>query len=147
MLRSLKRDLASGADPLDLAVVTPEVEIKAFAALADEYGVPLMDETPRALTDTLPGRLLLDLLELPDAPTASRLLAIPELAPLTRSALERGVAGFEAVAALAEELGWGACGASGCACSSRRGTRWPGPRSSSRPACPPCGRTCSSATT
>ncbi len=107
VLGALKRDLASGVDPLELAVIAPEAEVKAFVALADEYGVPLMDETPRTLADTLPGRLLLDLLELPDAPTASRLLAIPELTPLTRAALERGVAGFQAIEALAEERGLG----------------------------------------
>ena len=107
VLRALKRDLASGVDPLELAVITPEAEVKAFVALADEYGVPLMDETLRTLADTLPGRLLLDLLELPDAPTASRLLAIPELTPLTRAALERGVAGSQAIEALAEEQGLG----------------------------------------
>ena len=105
VLRALKRDLASGFAPLDLAVIVPESEVRAFGALADEYGVPLMDETPRALADTLPGRLLLDLLELPDYPTASRLLAIPELTPLATAALEAGIAGFEAIEALAAELG------------------------------------------
>jgi hypothetical protein len=104
-LRAIKRDLAEGFEPLDLAVIAPSAEVRAFASLADEYGVPLMDETPRALADTLPGRLLLDLLELPDAPTASRLLAIPELAPLANAALERGIAGLEAIDALAVELG------------------------------------------
>lgn len=105
VLRALKRDLASGFAPLDLAVIAPQSELRAFAALADEYGVPLMDETPRALADTLPGRLLLDLLELPDYPTASRLLAIGELAPLASAALEAGIAGFEAIEALAAEIG------------------------------------------
>lgn len=105
VLRALKRDLAAGLDPLDLAVILPEGETTAFAALADEYGVPVMDETPKALADTLPGRLLLDLLELPDYPTASRLLAIPELAPLARAALDAGVAGFEPIEALARREG------------------------------------------
>jgi hypothetical protein len=90
---------------LDLAVILPEREVKAFLALADEYGVPLMDETPKALADTLAGRLLLDLLELPDYPTASRLLAIPDLTPLANAALLRGVAGLEAITVLAETLG------------------------------------------
>ena len=104
VLRSLKRDLAQGADALELAVILPGREAKAFVALADEYGVPLMDETPKALADTLAGRLLLDLLELPDYPTASRLLAVPELAPLANAALERGVAGLEAINVLAKTL-------------------------------------------
>jgi ATP-dependent helicase/nuclease subunit B len=104
VLRALKRDLAEGMDPLDIAVVLPERELRAFTALADEYGVPLMDESPRALADTLPGRILLDLLEIPDYPTASRLLAVPELAPLANAALSRGVAGMEAVSVLAAEL-------------------------------------------
>jgi ATP-dependent helicase/nuclease subunit B len=49
VLRSLKKDLAEGAEPLELAVILPEREIKAFLALADEYGVPMMDETPNRL--------------------------------------------------------------------------------------------------
>ena len=105
VLRSLKRDLAAGFDPLELAVILPEREARAFLTLADEYGVPTMDETPKALADTLPGRLLLDLLELPDHPTASKLLALPELAPLAKAALDRGVTGLQAITALAEELG------------------------------------------
>ena len=105
LLRSLKRDLAGGYDPLELAVILPEREVKAFVALGDEYGVPLMDETPKALADTLAGRLLMSLLELPDYPTASKLLAIPDLTPLANAALERGVAGLEAISVLAKELG------------------------------------------
>ena len=105
VLRSLKRDLAEGFDPLELAVILPEREVRAFLTLADEYGVPTMDETPKALADTLPGRLLLDLLELPDHPSASKLLALPELAPLAKAALGRGVAGLQAISALAQELG------------------------------------------
>jgi ATP-dependent helicase/nuclease subunit B len=101
VLRSLKKDLAEGVDSLDLAVILPEREIKAFLALADEYGVPMMDETPKALADTIAGRVLLDLLELPDYPTASRLLAIPELNTLANAALNAGVAGLEAISVLA----------------------------------------------
>ncbi|MDZ7706112.1 MAG: hypothetical protein U5L04_16705 [Trueperaceae bacterium] len=59
VMRSLKQDLAEGVDPLELAVVLPSREVKAFVALADEYGVPLMDESPRALADSLAGRVLL----------------------------------------------------------------------------------------
>lgn len=107
VLRSLKGDLAAGINPLSLAVIMPERNARAFVALADEYGVPMMDETPKALADSLPGRLLLDLLELPDYPTASRLLAIPELAPLATATMTLGVVGPEAVATLAQELSLG----------------------------------------
>ena len=105
VLRALKKELAAGADPLDLAVILPEREVRAFMSLADEYGVPMMDETPKALADTLAGRLLMDLLELPDYPTASRLLAIPELSTLANAALNLGVAGLEAINVLARETG------------------------------------------
>ncbi|MEX2541857.1 MAG: ATP-binding protein [Trueperaceae bacterium] len=105
VLRSLKRDLAAGTDPLDLAVIMPEGESVAFAALADEYGVPVMDERPGSLADTVPGRILLELLELPEYPTASRLLPIRELAPLASAALDAGVAGHYALALLAEQHG------------------------------------------
>lgn len=104
VLRALKRDLASGIDPLDLAVILPGTESSAFNALADEYGVPVVDERPLALADSLPGRLLLELLELPDYPTASRLLPIRELAPLARAALDLNVAGHQAMSRLAEPL-------------------------------------------
>lgn len=105
VLRALKRDLAEGADPLSLAVILPERDVRAFAVLADEYGVPLMDETPRSLAESPGGRLLLDLLELPDYPTPSRLLAIPELVPLANLALKRNLAGREALTMLAREVG------------------------------------------
>jgi ATP-dependent helicase/nuclease subunit B len=104
VLRALKRDLASGMDPLDLAVVLPEGESVAFAALADEYGVPVMDERRISLADTVAGRLLLELLELPEYPTASRLLPIRELAPLANATLEAGIAGRHAITQLAERL-------------------------------------------
>jgi ATP-dependent helicase/nuclease subunit B len=105
VLRALKRDLADGLEPLDLAVVLPRGESVAFAALADEYGVPVMDEQPTSLADTVPGRLLLELLELPEYPTASRLLPIRELAPLASAALDAGVAGHTAISLLAERSG------------------------------------------
>jgi len=106
VLRSLKRDLAEGGlDPLSLALIAPPERIAALEALADEYGVPLVDETPQALADTPAGRLLVELLELPDYPTPSGVLAVPELAPLADAALDAGVAGGEAMAALARSLG------------------------------------------
>ncbi len=107
VLRALKGDLSSGLTPLDLAVILPERQVKAFLALADEYGVPMMDETPKALADSLAGRLLLSLLELADYPTPSRLLAIPDLSPLANAALTRGIAGPGVMNSLADELGLG----------------------------------------
>ena len=104
VLRSLKRDLAKGFSPLDLAVVMPQRNVKAFLSLADEYDLPIMNEVPKALSDTAGGALLLDLLELPDYPTASKLLAIPELQSLAQEALKHGIAGREALTVLAKEL-------------------------------------------
>ncbi len=106
VLRSLKRDLAErGLDPLALAVIAPPERVRALQALADEYGVPLVDETPRSLAETPAGRLLVELLELPDYPTPSGVLTVPELAPLADAALSAGVAGPDAIAALAARLG------------------------------------------
>ena len=108
LLRSLKRDLAEGRSAQDLAVIAPTRDIPALVALADEYGVPLADETPTALAETPFGRRLLDLLTLASTPTAVKLLAIPELEPLGRAALGAGVAGADAVGELADRLGYGA---------------------------------------
>lgn len=105
VLRSLKRDLAQGVAPTELAVVAPESRLAALLTLADEYGVPLVDHTPRTAADTPEGRLLLDLLELPDYPTPTRLLAIPDLAPLGRAALEEGLAGLAPIQRLAQRMG------------------------------------------
>lgn len=105
VLRSLKRDLAQGMAPTELAVVAPESRLAALLSLADEYGVPLVDYTPRTAADTPEGRLLLDLLELPDYPTPTRLLAIPELAPLGRAALDASLAGLAPIQRLAQQMG------------------------------------------
>ena len=105
VLRSIKRDLAAGIDPLDVAVILPRGASRAFAALADEYGVPVMDETPRPLVEAPAGRRLADLLALAQTPTAARLLVVPELEPLARATLGVGVAGSAAVDVLAERLG------------------------------------------
>jgi hypothetical protein len=107
VLQAIKRDLAQGLPPLVLAIVAPEPRIPTFLTLADEYGLPLVNQLPLTTADTPEGRLLLALLELPDYPTPSRLLALPELAPLGRAALERGLVGLEAITRLAEELGMG----------------------------------------
>ncbi|MCX7783022.1 MAG: ATP-dependent nuclease subunit B [Meiothermus sp.] len=105
VLRSIKRDLAQGIKPLDIAVVAPESRIPALLTLADEYGLPLVSQLASTAAETPEGRLLLELLELPDYPTPSRLLAVPDLAPLGRAALERNLVGLEAIARLAAELG------------------------------------------
>ena len=106
VLRALKRDLAEGGyDSLELALIAPPERVRALDALADEYGVPLIDETPRSLADAPAGRVLVELLELPDHPTPSGLLAVPELAELADAALDAGVAGGDAMLALAERLG------------------------------------------
>jgi hypothetical protein len=104
IMRSLKADLAAGLDPLDLALVLPESETSAYAALAGEYGIPLMDETPRTLAGTRAGRLLLDLLEFPEYPAASGLLALPGLERLASAAFERRLAGGRALLELARTL-------------------------------------------
>lgn len=106
VLRSVKRDLAQGAlDPLDVAIIVPSERVRAITALAEEYGVPVMDETPSALADEPAGRTLVDLLEVADLPTPSRILALPSMAPLANLALQHGVAGADAVALLADRLG------------------------------------------
>lgn len=105
VLRAIKRDLAQGLAALDVAVVAPESRIPALLTLADEYGLPLVDYRLRTAADTPEGRLLLELLELPDYPTPSRLMAVSDLAPLGRAALERGLVGLEATTRLAAELG------------------------------------------
>lgn len=104
VMRSLKQDLANDMDMLELAVILPPSRTKAFLALADEYGLPLVDESPKALTDTIAGSLILNLLELPSYPTASKLLAIPELAALAKVAMQRKIAGLSALELLATEL-------------------------------------------
>ena len=107
VLRDVKAELATGAEPLDLALIVPPGRARAIATLADEAGVPLMDETPRGLADRPEGRRLLDLLELGEQPSASRLLAVPELHGLGAAALEDGVAGHDAIRRLAEARGEG----------------------------------------
>ncbi len=105
VLRSIKQDLALGLAPLDIAVIAPESRIPALLTLADEYGLPLVDQRAGTAAETPEGRLLLELLELPDYPIPSRLLAVPDLAPLGRAALERSLVGPFAISRLAAELG------------------------------------------
>lgn len=106
VMNSLKRDLFEARlEPLDLALIVPPGLAPAALVMAEEYGVPLMDESPRALADVPGGRQLLDLIELAAQPTASRLLAVPELAPLANAALQAGVSGADAIRRLAAALG------------------------------------------
>ena len=105
VLRSIKKDLALGINPLDIAVISPESRIPALLTLADEYGIPLIDQTASTAAETPEGRLLLELLDLPDYPTPTRLLAVPDLVPLGRVALERTLVGRETISRLAEEIG------------------------------------------
>lgn len=105
VLRSIKRDLALGTKALDIAVIAPESRIPALLTLADEYGLPLVDQLASTAAETSEGRLLLELLDLPDYPTPTRLLAVPDLEPLGRAALERSLVGPEAITRLARELG------------------------------------------
>jgi ATP-dependent helicase/nuclease subunit B len=105
VLRAVARDLAEGLDPRDLAVIAPPGAARALTALAGEFGVALADEAPRALVDLPYGRMLVDLLELPEHPTAGRLLAVPALAELGRRALAEGLTGREAIGRLAGDAG------------------------------------------
>lgn len=105
VLRSVKRDLACGLDPCDVAVVAPAATGDALLALADEYGVPLTDERGSALADDRAGRTLVDLLELPDAPNPAALLALPDLAPVAATALRLGLTGADALRTVARGLG------------------------------------------
>jgi ATP-dependent helicase/nuclease subunit B len=102
LLRAVARDLAAGLDPRDVAVVAPPATARALLALAPEHGVPFVDHAPRSLADTPFGRQLVDLLELPQFPTAARLLTLPELRPLARIVASEGVAGREAIAVVAQ---------------------------------------------
>jgi len=105
VLRAVARDLAEGLDPRDLAVIAPPGAARALEALAGEFGVALADEAPRALVDLPFGRVLVDLLELPEHPTAGRLLAVPALAELGRRALAEGLTGREAIGRVAADAG------------------------------------------
>lgn len=107
VMRSVKRDLALGLAASDIALIAPQGRHAALLSLAQEYGIPLQSAAPVTAANTPEGRLLLNLLDLPDYPSPSRLLAIAELAPLGRAALEQGIGGREAMLKLAHELGLG----------------------------------------
>lgn len=105
VLRDIKQELARGREPLEMAVVVPAGRARAVMQLASEFGLPIMDETPKSLADRPVGRRLLDALELDERPSPSRLLALPDLRPLGNAALDAGVAGLDAVDRLAQETG------------------------------------------
>lgn len=105
VLRDVKAALATGYGPLDLAIVVPRTLARSVALVADEFGIPIMDETPRGLADSMVGRRLLDLLDLAEHPTGPRLLSVPHLRALGERVLDAGVAGHGPVMRLAEEHG------------------------------------------
>ncbi|GAA6755790.1 hypothetical protein Thermus77420_12660 [Thermus thalpophilus] len=108
LLRALKRALApkalggEGLAPEEVLVVAPEGRIPGLLLLKDEYGLPLVDGRERALADTEEGERVLALLN--PFPTGRDLLALG-FSALGRRALRLGLAGEEALRALAEREG------------------------------------------
>ncbi|GLV47741.1 hypothetical protein TJA_09080 [Thermus sp. LT1-2-5] len=108
LLRALKRALApralggEGLAPEEVLVVAPEGRIPGLLLLKDEYGLPLVDGRERALADTEEGERVLALLN--PFPTGRDLLALG-FSALGRRALRLGLAGEEAIRALAEREG------------------------------------------
>lgn len=105
VLRSVKCDLAGGIPPHELAVITPRNQQRALLALANEFGVPLVDEAPHRLETELSIRTFLDLLDLPDDPNPGRLVDIPLLKPLVDYALTLNLTGRDALTRAADEVG------------------------------------------
>ncbi|GAA5338048.1 PD-(D/E)XK nuclease family protein [Thermus antranikianii] len=110
LLRALKRALVpremggEGLDPWEVLVVAPEERIGGLLLLKDEYGLPLFDGRERALADTEEGERVLALLN--PYPTGRDLLVLG-FSRLGRKALRLGLAGEEALEALAEREGLG----------------------------------------
>ena len=104
VLRAVKAELAGGADMADLALVAPVNQLAAFSALAEEYQVPLMPETPATLAESRAGRTLLELIRLQDFTGPSALLALPGLERLAAAALDRRISGVPALLRLAARL-------------------------------------------
>ncbi|APD08844.1 PD-(D/E)XK nuclease family protein [Thermus brockianus] len=108
LLRALKRALApkelggEGLSPEEILVVAPEGRIPGLLVLKEEYGLPLVDGRERALADTEEGERVLALLN--PFPTGRDLLALG-FSHLGRKALRLGLAGEEALRALAEREG------------------------------------------
>lgn len=105
VLSRVKADLIAGVSPLDMAIIVPDGRAAAVQVLASEFGIPVYDEEPLSLAESAAGRILSDVLHLPDNPTASNLLIIPELAPLAAELLDYNVAGADAIAEIAERIG------------------------------------------
>lgn len=105
VLSRVKADLVAGVAPLEMAIIVPDGRAAAVQVLASEFGVPVYDEQPQSLAESAAGRVLIDLLHLPDNPTASNLLIIPELAPLAGELLDHNVAGADAIAQVAHDIG------------------------------------------
>jgi len=104
VLRSLKRDLATGTPIHELLVITPERHKNAFLALAPEYGVPLTPAAPSTLGETPAGRLLKRLLTFATTPDRHTLHAIPDLKPIAAELTRRNLHGREATQNIATEL-------------------------------------------
>lgn len=104
VLRSLKRDLATGTPMHELLVITPERHKSAFLALAPEYGVPLTPAAPPTLGETPAGRLLKRLLTFATSPDRHTLHAIPALKPIAAELTRRNLHGREATESIATEL-------------------------------------------
>lgn len=104
VLRDVKRELAAGTPMASMAVVAPADQLRMYEALAEEYGLPLRSEEPRTLADTVPGRVLLELIQLHDYAGPSALLALPGLAELAAAALSQRVSGEAALLELARQL-------------------------------------------
>ena len=105
IMRSIKAELAAGTDMNELALVVPRQQLWAYAALADEYGVPLMPLAPRSLTHSRAGHTLRELINLEgEFITPAALLVLPGLEPLAAAALDRRISGRAALLELADRL-------------------------------------------
>lgn len=104
-LRSIKKDVADGIDPLEVALIAPERDHPFILTLAREYGVPLMPASSKSLSRTAPGSLMMDLLTYQDAPNPSKLERLPGLAELAITTRREGLTGLMGVEFIAERLG------------------------------------------
>lgn len=105
VLRSVKRDLAGGLDPLDVAVIAPERDHAFIETLAREYGIPLMPAGALSLARTAPGGLLVDLLTYVDAPNPAKLERLPGLRDAAIATRREGLTGLAGVEYMAARLG------------------------------------------
>lgn len=105
-LTRAKQLIVSGADPANIAIITPEPLLPLYRLFATDLGVPLNDESPKPLSETPAGRFLTALLALPDNPDPNVLQQIPELSELAEAVFLAGVSGRDAIHKLAEETGY-----------------------------------------